>query len=91
MLALPILLGIYSCDNNRDNYDEIESISPFKIDSVKGKDRVFTELARKTVEKNNPKISSIKEAQKTNNYAKFDRIRAEREQKTPQHNRQKTI
>ena len=63
----------------------------FKIDSVKGKDRVFTELARKTVEKNNPKISSIKEAQKTNNYAKFDRIRAERDQKTPQHNRQKTI
>ena len=35
VFALPILLGIYSCDNNRDNYDEIESISPFKIDSVK--------------------------------------------------------
>ena len=35
LFALPILLGIYSCDNNRDNYDEIESISPFKIDSVK--------------------------------------------------------
>ena len=35
VFALPILLGIYSCDNNRDNYDEIESISTFKIDSVK--------------------------------------------------------
>ena len=35
VFALPILFGIYSCDNNRDNYDEIESISPFKIDSVK--------------------------------------------------------
>jgi hypothetical protein len=35
VFTLPILLGIYSCDNNRDNYDEIESISPFKIDSVK--------------------------------------------------------
>ena len=24
LFALPILLGIYSCDNNRDNYDEIK-------------------------------------------------------------------
>lgn len=34
LFVLPIFLGIYSCDS-RDNYDEIESISAFKIDSVK--------------------------------------------------------
>ena len=35
LFALPILLGIYSCDNNRDNYDEIKSIYSYRIDSVK--------------------------------------------------------
>lgn len=34
LFVLPIFLGIYSCDD-RDDYEEIESISPFKIDSVK--------------------------------------------------------
>ena len=58
----------------------------FKIDSTKGKERVFTDTARRTVEKSNPKIVSMKMDEKMKNYAKFDRIRAEREQ-TPQKNK----
>lgn len=56
----------------------------FKIDSTKGKDRVFTEMTRRTVEKNNPKITSMKLSEKMNQYAKFDRMRAERLKQPPQ-------
>lgn len=56
----------------------------FKIDSTKGNDRVFTDTARRTVEKSNPKIVSMKMDDKMKNYAKFDRMRAERLKQPPQ-------
>lgn len=53
----------------------------FKIDSTKGKDRVFTEMARRTVEKNNPKITSMKKDSSLKKANRFDRITAERQHK----------
>lgn len=58
----------------------------FKIDSTKGKERVFTEIARRTVEKNSPKITSMKKVDNLKSNNRFDRISAKREQK-PQKNK----
>lgn len=54
----------------------------FKLDSSKGKDRVFTNMVRKNVKQNSIDLQKAKELQKKPEYSRFAEIRKNRELKT---------
>lgn len=58
----------------------------FRIDSKLGKDRVFTNIARKNVDRN-AKLSTVRKTEisgkkEFNQYARFDKLQAQRLEKT---------
>lgn len=54
----------------------------FKLDSSKGKDRVFTDMVRKNVRQNVVDLQKAKELQNKPEYSRFAEIRRNRELKT---------
>ena len=54
----------------------------FKLDSVKGKDRVFTDMVRKNIKQNSVDLQKAKELQNKPQYSRFAEIIKNRELKT---------
>ncbi|MDH0675600.1 MULTISPECIES: hypothetical protein [Empedobacter] len=54
----------------------------FKLDSVKGKDRVFTDMVRKNIKQNSADLQKAKELQNKPQYSRFAEIIKNRELKT---------
>ncbi len=61
-----------------------------RIDSKLGKDRVFTDIARKNVDRN-AKLSTVRKTEISSNvYARFDKLQAQRLEKTKDNIREKS-